>query len=368
MVTDIEKYQQFYNKHKENVKNANNCVLSFPCGNLVEEIEIIINYLQNLIKIDGWNDSVKSMFDESVNIMITQLNKLKENINFLWVQAEEIYKSLPDDFENLNKEISYLRKKLSNPIEKNKYKKEDEFGKVTYPGYNDALEKWTDSCTKLNDVCNDLVLYIIEKMNKLSEINSSKFDDISLSDTKVDLFDSSSAINAPIAQYFDTDYYVCTTDGGYSGLKHQEPDKCWHYAIEYARNIQTLNGNSHNYVSLTCHSKEELLKIAALEIISGNPSVIQVNGVGNGRHFVTVGGLKKDADLDHLKESDFLILDPGSAGLKQLNVDPGEGYVERHLVSAKDVTFSQNGDNEYLIEVFDDASNYLCDTVKKTKI
>lgn len=368
METNLNEYQEFYKKYKEQIEKANNCVLSFPCSKLVAEIDKIINYLQGLTKTSDWDDSAKTKFDESINALVTEFNTLKDNINSSWVEAEEIYKSLPEFFEHLNENICYLKIKLDHPIIKNNYRKVNELGEVTYPKYEGDLKEWQYNCNAYNDACKYLISEIEGKLTNLDSINNSSIEMMNLVVTS--LGSISPNITASIATYFGVNYYVCQSSEGYSNLKKQEPDKCWNYAINYARKIiRTSNKNgSQNYSSLTCHTKEELLQIAAKEILEGKPSIIQVNGIGKNRHFVTIGGLKEGADLNNLKESDFLILDPAYAGLKQLDVEVGGEIVRRYLVSAQDVTHKECRDNEYLIAVFNDADEYLSDSVKKTKI
>lgn len=178
METNLNEYQKFYDEYKDKITNANDCVLSFPCSKLVAEIEAITNYLQGLTKTSDWDDSAKTKFDESINKIIIEFNTLKDNINSSWVEAEEIYKSLPEFFEKLNENIYYLRNKLDHPIIKNNYRKVNELGEVTYPKYEGDLKEWQYNCNAYNDACKYLISEIEGKLNKLNDINNSTVENI----------------------------------------------------------------------------------------------------------------------------------------------------------------------------------------------
>lgn len=178
METNLNEYQKFYDEYKDKITNANDCVLSFPCSKLVAEIDVIINYLQGLTKTNNWNDSAKTKFDESINALVTEFNTLKENINSSWVEAEEIYKNLPEFFEHLNENICYLKTKLDHPIKKNNYIKVNELGEVTYPGYERDLSEWKYNCNTYSDACSHLISEIEGKLNELNNINNSTVENI----------------------------------------------------------------------------------------------------------------------------------------------------------------------------------------------
>lgn len=363
MEESLNSFQEYYDINIENVNKANICATNFPSSKLIEKIDVIIEYLNNLIKINSWQDSAKEAFDEGVTIIKTGLEELKDNISEYWNESEEIYKALPRCFDDLNDEISDFRTKLSNRIIKANYKKIDENNITTYPGYARALEIWESECNSRKRDCEDSISAIEEKIRKLKDINSIIVAIDKMSITNLNCISNSS--NELVATYFNTNYYVVSTTG-YDNLKKQSPDKCWHYAIDYAENL--LGGSYSGRASLNCKTKEDLLQIAATEILAGRPCVIQVNGKGKRRHFVTVAGLKTNADLSNLQESDFLILDPASAGIKQLNVNAGGELVTRYLVSAKNVTYTNNKDNEYLIELFNNADDYLINQNVQTTV
>jgi len=147
----------------------------------------------------------------------------------------------------------------------------------------------------------------------------------------------------------------------------QEPDKCLHFSDKYASSILSQSGGRHTASTngkttnaLTSENENDILQIAANEILEGRPCILQVTGVKKGddkytRHFVTVAGIKDDTDLNNLVQSDFLIIDPTSAGLKPLDTKMGD-LTTRSLLSGKD-TPSYNYD--YLVLVYNDPDKYI---------
>ena len=101
----------------------------------------------------------------------------------------------------------------------------------------------------------------------------------------------------------------------------------------------------------------------AKEILEGRPCIVQVNGEKKGnlytRHFVTIVGINKDYDLNNLKQSDFLIMDPGSARLKTLDTETGGKLIKRFLLSGQEDT--RPVDYDYLALIYNDPEEYVSD-------
>lgn len=126
-----------------------------------------------------------------------------------------------------------------------------------------------------------------------------------------------------------TTYIHVKTSGAMSAGK-QGPDQCLQYAMKYASKILSTQKKNKG-VSYTGSRRlgstdlQRALYIMAKEIEKGRPTVIRINGRGgvprytkNGikyysRHYVTCVGVRADADLNNLKETDFYVLDPGGA-------------------------------------------------------
>ena len=126
----------------------------------------------------------------------------------------------------------------------------------------------------------------------------------------------------------DGDYYIVnnSVNDVLKNVGPQNPGECLKYACKYANYV--LGNKSTQYHLIGSENKISILKVVASEINAGRPVVARaetekktkVNGKDMcGRHFVTIVGIKKNADLNDLSESDFLILDPYKAKKKKLS-------------------------------------------------
>ena len=126
------------------------------------------------------------------------------------------------------------------------------------------------------------------------------------------------------------EYIQVKSLSGAMSAGRQGPDQCLQYAMKYASKI--LSTGKRNYgISYTSSRRlgstdlQKALYIMAKEIEKGRPTVIRINGRGgvprytkNGikyysRHYVTCVGVRADADINNLKETDFYVLDPSGA-------------------------------------------------------
>ncbi len=167
----------------------------------------------------------------------------------------------------------------------------------------------------------------------------------------------------------------------------KQPDNfCLYYANAFCEQIlshngydYTQNGNDGNPYFYSSKDKSEIKQIMVREILAGRPVTLEVNGTSkncsgnrtfevivNGekttetypvrnRHFVSVVGIRKGADLSNLRDTDFVILDPtsGTGGLKQLGT--GNGGQQRDLCSAKALTYNPYN-TDYSINVYSDVN------------
>ena len=128
--------------------------------------------------------------------------------------------------------------------------------------------------------------------------------------------------------------------------------------------------------------KQEVLGIAAKEILSGRPVVLEVTGTKTGgytdvtvvkngsktvenmkkwnRHYVALYGIRKGADLSNLKDTDFLYLDPAGGQVKQLGTENGGQY--RVTLNAQAATTNEKDEN-YCINVFSNQYNYQANSL-----
>ncbi len=156
----------------------------------------------------------------------------------------------------------------------------------------------------------------------------------------------------------------------------QNNDGCYDYSILYINGIINNSKCSCSFTSgltenvISTENEQRILQIVARELLEGRPCIIRVNGVrkGNGytRHFVVAVGLNEYYDLNNLKQSDFLIADPASAGLKILDTE--YGGKKRFLLETKDdVNWRENdGDSDgYIVIIANDINNYFGFDIKK---
>ena len=169
-------------------------------------------------------------------------------------------------------------------------------------------------------------------------------------------------------------FKIIKTNSGYDSILNkigkQYNEGCYDYSILYTNGILNNSECSCNFESgltnnaISTENEQRILQIAARELLEGRPCIIRVNGIkkGNGysRHFVVVVGLKENYDLNNLKQSDFLIADPTSAGLKILDTE--YGGMRRFLLKTKDdINWRNNvGDSEgYVIVIANDIKKYF---------
>ena len=154
-----------------------------------------------------------------------------------------------------------------------------------------------------------------------------------------------------------------------SKIGKQTPDACLTYASKYANQIFSSSGNRKitSYKMLGSQDKKAILKVVAQELSQGRPVITRVNGKTHkgtkySRHFVTIVGIKKNADMNNLKETDFLILDPSGAKIKQFGKD--RFMLKREL----DLYHSTKGTKGYLIMIYNNQSVYLSNKIYVGKL
>lgn len=381
MNIDISKYEEIYNTYYSKIEKAVTNIDSHPCSDLMDSLIEVEDYLKKITNISSseWNDSVKETMDSNIQICLDNISATKYSIETNWKNAETLYNDLLEALKSLNTETMGLKTLLSEKPKQSHYMHEeiDQLGNrhVSYPGYHNALDNWEIKCKDKNDVCESYFTSINDKLNELKAINSETLTIASVLGL-IGIQPNSNLVNY---DFRGNEYLIIKTNGGYNGILSrigvQKPDKCLQWSYKYANNIyansESVPTNT-TAVGLTSSDPKEILQIAAQEILNGNPSVIQVNGKYKGgttysRHFVTIVGIKEDADLSNLKQSDFLILDPAGADIKQLDTDMGGKLVTRSLLSAQNATYHPYPENDYIISVYSDPSMYESSTCKVNK-
>jgi len=185
------------------------------------------------------------------------------------------------------------------------------------------------------------------------------------------LLDIDYADNLVDYEFLGNTYQIIDTRYDYSKIPKkigkQKKDACLTYSGRYASFIfsnsesitASTNGKTTN--AITTPDENKILQILAKELLEGRPCIVQVNGNKKGerysRHFVTVVGLRKNADLSKLEQTDFLIMDPGSATLKPLNVELEGKNKKRFLLSGEFDT--RLIDYDYLALIYNNPDEYI---------
>ena len=379
----IEPYRVYYEKYNEEFQLACDCIKSNPSFELSNAInDLLKNVLEPLYNLD-WNDSAKEVFDESLKYSHSELTSIIQSIDSDFSKAENIQieiNNLLNDLQSKTLEYDLLLQKIP---DREDYKKEirDSQGilrGVSYFGYQEAYDDWKEKCIKKIDECEEIVseienlfveLDIIDGINLNTGLEQKMFD--------MQYRKLQKANNLVSYKFNNSNFLIIDTDASYESiLKNigdQGPDQCLQYSLKYSRSIfknsesVALSTTGTETNGIVSKNPDDILRIAANEILDGRPCIIQVNGLVKDkknnkctRHFVAVTGIKEDYDINNLKESDFLIMDPDYAVLKQLNTDSGE-YRERHLISGRDLFTVK--DYDYLAVLFNNLDEYVTDEV-----
>ena len=136
------------------------------------------------------------------------------------------------------------------------------------------------------------------------------------------------------------------------------PGKCHNFSCEYGDIIlgtskidinsdsaaaQAAKGNDRQFQNASCGTPATALELMKDELEAGRPCVVKITKKGE-NHFGLVCGIRKDADMNNLKNTDFLYIDSYDGKLGQLN---GDGFRRLdnwkngvHIWKGKDYNFS----------------------------
>lgn len=395
-------YEQYRGLHEE-VIGACDCIESNNSSKLREEVETIKSSIDR-ISVSNWQDSVGDKFKNNKESCSTKLNNILASIDSVFSKSEEIYHLLKAQLDNLksvndNYRSVYLQEPKMSEERKPIYQENEDGNKVflryDYSNYYNKLNKWKDSIKKIKEQCEICIDNIEKYLTSLSQIDgmliTAEASSVLLMGSIPELFIPSivsfssiqMANNIVNYKFNSSTYRVIDTKGiDYQNIPKksgkQKPDKClaWsgYYATDIFENSDSIPADGDYIVQgLTSSDKQEILQIMAKEILEGRPSIIQVTGLSKGgdtysRHFVTVAGIKEDADLSNLKESDFLIMDPTLAGLKPLDTKYSE-HTTRSLLKCEDATYRASAENQgYGVLVYNNPEIYESESCKITKI
>ena len=377
----LAEYKTFYDTYHEKIQLACDCINSNPCSILDNEITNIKNVILKPLYSLDWDDSVKDVFVSNLDNCSADLDLLSESIQTSFRPSEGLYRQINNDLEKLNTNILNLERAIKAEPIKSNYKEEvqDANGavtSVTYPGYQTAYNDWQAECSNYNSLCLQLKESITNKLKSLELIDGEA---VNISGQMNYLLTglASSSSNFTTYNFQGSDYLILDIPGGYDSvfneLGSQAPNKCYHWAIDYATDIIEKTGATVSTTSeFSTSDPNEVLQIAASELLQGRPVYVQVTGTHVSgdtytRHFVTIAGIKEDADLNNLQQSDFLIMEPTAAMLKEMDTDMAN-YRTRSLFSAQNATYRAVSSNQYLVGVFTTPDEYLSETCHTTSI
>jgi len=181
------------------------------------------------------------------------------------------------------------------------------------------------------------------------------------------------------ARFYGIDFYIFKDDKKYAsiGRKGTQPDNaCLNYSrswvSDYMNGTTSFKDSGLTFYGVATENKQIALQVIGNEIMEGRPVVIRVNGEqdfykgkkkSSRRHFVVVCGIRKGADLNNLKESDFLIYDPTyNKRFKVLGSHAGGGTNDRKLLKTEQNSGwkgAANYSDGYYLEIYSDSSEYL---------
>lgn len=388
-----------YKQQHEDVVKAVSCILNNPSSELKEELVKIKNQIDS-ISISDWKDSSYVSFKMNKDMASLKLSTLITSVNNVFSKSEQTYDSLNKQLDNFKIIDDNYQGILDSEPKQSKYKKTTEVNGVMsevndVSAYQRAHNDWKDAKELAEIEMNNCDKKIKDFFKILDEINSLS---ITMSDSMPYVTSSIPSVYFPVSityqnnsfvlannmtlyKYNDSMYYVIETpEIDYSNIATihgKQPDGgCLTWSNYYANDIFD-NSDSvpiiSSYQELLSNDKSEIMNIMASEIMAGRPSIIHVTGIHQSgerysRHFVTVAGIKENADLNNLKESDFLIMDPTLPGLKPLDTKKSN-YTTRSLLKCENATYRADSSNEgYAVLIYNDPKQYVTDTCREAQI
>ena len=398
-------YYKDYIEYASEIDEACSCVNSNHCSNLNADIEAIVTAVNGLNLSSIWPDGVGGTFKSVIETTKGCLNDISSSISSLFVESEEIYLNQKEQLLSLkDANTRYMNKRDNEKPSTDDFEVSAEYengvlvkeGYFRQSDYDSAIVDWRKKVQALEDKCINLKNKIEKNKTRLFEINSEtvmssgnfstlemKYGDV-LNASLDSILELAAANGISLLTYsnWGEDFYVLADIT--SGDK-QDPDKCLDWANGYASTLLDKVKKNNDYLDsrtnpIAYESKDwhETLKITANELLQGRPVVVEVQGTKVGeqdpitiqyekdgkiyqevvdtatRHYVMIYGIKKDANINNLQESDFLYLDPAMGEVKHLGVGYEElGLMERHLLPAN-ADINKNESGYYNINVFSD--------------
>ena len=255
-----------------------------------------------------------------------------------------------------------LTKKSKNVLDDSSNEKKEEKQIVN----NLSIQEKINEFIKNNIDVQSIYSFIQNNLNEYNELNYKTVTNY------LDNFEKSPYLTS--LDLNNQEFIVLKTNKGYANILStrgkQKKDGCFDTSSNYAEDIYadskcfSLTGENMCKNVVATDDGQKIMQIMAKEILEGRTSIIRVNGPDGGRHFVLVVGLRKGYNKDNLKQNDFLIADPASAGLKILNTD--FGGQKRYLYKTEDDKnwCGREGDTKgYMIALSNYAKEYISNEV-----
>ena len=202
----MKDYYSDYEEFAEQIKLACECISSYRCSSLNEEIMATRDNLNNLnINEAVWGDSVADGFVKLKNAFITNINNVINSVSSSFTESEEIYMKLQQELADLQKNnIKYSERYKEEPKESDYRHRElvkgigyyllgtkeykDVFDKKEYDA---AVESWHNDIKIIGGRCDSLIAEIEANKNKLNGIN----------DIKISITDINTSLNTSISDF-----------------------------------------------------------------------------------------------------------------------------------------------------------------------
>ncbi len=132
---------------------------------------------------------------------------------------------------------------------------------------------------------------------------------------------------------------------------HDWPGQCHNFSCEYGDIMlgsskvdinspdaakQVTRGKDRQFQNVVCATNDAALQVMRGELEAGRPCVIRIKRPGvTENHYGLACGIRKDADMDNLKNTDFLFIDSYDGEIGQLNGKKPNGKDYRELSGFK---------------------------------
>lgn len=208
----VEKYENLWNQHYENINNAYICVSSNKCREISDFIHSLLLELEKMHNFD-WNDDVSKIFKSNILVCFNAFEKIKNSIDDDFLESEKLYVETYEKFNELKSPLNNFKERiLSKPKESDfpLHVEKDELGNVissSRPGYSNAINEWKDDCDNYKNICDGLYDEIEFKITSLKDINANLF-----------ILESINLLGVPGNIQLNEDYHYCMTDSIYKGV------------------------------------------------------------------------------------------------------------------------------------------------------